>query len=68
LPQAEAPKPTTTEKTPVIIRKAQLPSPEELEKARQGQTRQDSIGRLPPAEPKAPAPVADTTPPGTASN
>ena len=68
LPPAEAPKPTTTEKTPVIIRKAQLPSPEELEKARQGQTRQDSIGRLPPAEPKAPAPVADTTPPGAASN
>lgn len=61
-------KATTTEKTPVIIRKAQLPSPEELEKVRQGQTRQDSIGRLPPADSNAPPPVADTTPPGTASN
>ena len=67
-PAPESTKATTTEKTPVIIRKAQLPSPEELEKARQGQTRQDSIGRLPPAESNAPPPVADTTPPGTASN
>jgi hypothetical protein len=45
-PSATAPVPQPAEKDPVTIRKAILPTPEELEKMKQGQV-QRKIGRLP---------------------
>jgi hypothetical protein len=50
------------EKQPVIIRKALLPSQEELDKMRQGQVKDETIGRKPPEGRETTTPVADTRP------
>ncbi|MBK8095237.1 MAG: hypothetical protein IPK32_25515 [Verrucomicrobiaceae bacterium] len=56
-PEKTVTQPPSTEPQPVIIRKALLPTAEELEKMRQGQVKQDMIGRETGQD--TPKPVAD---------